>query len=178
MKKFLAIILVLVTALSIVGCKQAAADFSKLDLKVNGFGENLVNKCEFGIKPETTELNADAIKSQLEFFRIDPNDLKVVDDKPEFFYATTGNQSADFVTIIGAKDVDTAKKLSENEIKNWIANLNETAGYNEKEAPKLEKCINYVAGRYVFVICSNDSEASQKVLDELLNDALKLQDAK
>lgn len=172
MKKIFAIILALVTLMSLCACKKAE-DFSKLTLNAEGFGQNLVNACSFGITPEAVESNEAAIAASLDAFRIDAADLNTVDGKPEFFYATTGNQSADFVMVLGAKDTDTAKKLSEGAIKNWIDSLKKDSGYNPEEAPKLENCINKVAGRYVIVICAKDSAAAEAKLSELLTNALK-----
>ncbi len=171
MKKFFALLLALVTVAGICAC--GGDKYADLSIKVDGFGQNIINGCSFDIVPETAELNADAIKSQLEALRIDPEKLKAADEKPEFFYATTGEQSADFVMVLGAKDAEAAKKLSEGELKTWLDNLRKDSSYNPEEAPKLDSCINKVAGRYVFLICSKDSAAAEKALTELLDNAVK-----
>ncbi len=171
MKKIFALILALVTVLSLCACGKDK--YAELAINVAGFGQNIVNGCSFDIVPETAELNADAIRSQLDALGISADDLKETDGKPEFFYATTGEQSADFVMVIGAKDAETAKKLSDGQLKTWLDNLRKDSSYHPAEAPKLENCINKTAGRYVFVICSKDSAAAESALTELLDNAVK-----
>ena len=167
-KKILAIILALAALTAICAC--GGDKYAKLSVDVSGIGRNLLNIARFEFKPEIVD-NPELAAEQLKLANAD---LNMVDGKPEIFYAVSAS-SPEAVFVIGAKDAAAAKSISQGPVKDWIAAYRKGyESYGPEQVPKLDSCVNMTAGRYVFVVVSNDNAAAKKSLTGLLDTALKI----
>lgn len=171
MKKFLAVLLAAVALVSAVACggdKYADLKISN----INGFGQNLLKEVTFDRQLDVLDDTEFAAKQ----LKLDTDKLNLVDGKPEMFYAVSA-ASPEAVFVIGAKDAAAAKSISSGPIKDWIKfNIEGYNDYGPTHVPKLESCINMTAGRYAFLIVSNDNKAAKDVLTGLLDTSIKIHD--
>ncbi|MBQ7061321.1 MAG: DUF4358 domain-containing protein [Clostridia bacterium] len=168
LNRILAIILVLAALTAVCAC--GGDKYAKLSVDVNGIGRNMLNIARFEFKPEVMDDPAFAAEQ----LKLATADLNMIDGKPEIFYAVSA-ASPEAVFVIGARDAAAAKSISNGPIKNWIADYREGySSYGPEQVPKLDSCVNMTAGRYVFVIVSNDNAAAKKSLTDLLDTALKI----
>ena len=169
MKKLIAILLVLACCCSAFAC-TAADKYADLKVDAAGIGSNLLANCNFEYTPEALD-DPEFSASVLD---LDLADLGTANGAPELFFATNSS-SPENIVVVGAKDAATAKRISENQMKDWIRRNREGyETYGAEQVPKIDSAVNFVAGRYVFVIISNDNPAAKTFLTGLLDTALKI----
>ncbi|MBO4879801.1 MAG: DUF4358 domain-containing protein [Clostridia bacterium] len=180
MKKIIALLLAVVLMGSFLACAAKDNNNDKTDkykdlaLNVTEFGTELVGKCSFENALEPTDNDADSINFALtELLQLDPALLNSTGGVPELYFASTSS-SPERVLVIGAKDAETAKTLSDETMKAWLENYAKLCeGYWDQHIPKLNTAVNKAAGRYVFIIVSNDNTAAAAALDDMLKAAVK-----
>ncbi len=168
MKRIFALILALTALMAVCAC--GGDKYANLKLDVNGIGQNLLKLCSFEMKPEAIDDPAVAVSN----LKLSSDQLNTADGKAEVFYAVSAS-SPEAVMVIGAKDAAAAKAISDGPVKNWIADYRKGyESYGPEQVPKLDSCVNMTAGRYVFLVVSNDNTAAKTTLTGLLDTALKL----
>lgn len=167
MKKLFAAILSLLSIFAVVSCKSDKyADLTIAN--ISGFGQNIINKTSFEYKLDEV-YDYEFVAKQL---KIDMNRINTIDGKAEMFRATYMPEE---VLIIGAKDSEAAKEIVNGPLADWVKDLREGfAEYGPDQVPKLDSCVRMAAGRYAFLIISNDNAAAKNALTTLLDTAIKI----
>lgn len=166
MKKFLALLLALVSVFALAACGDK---YSALSIgSVTGFGQNLVKMASFDYKLDEVDDLAFAAQQ----LKIDLEKVNTVDGKPEMFRAMA---SPEEVLVVGAKTAEAAREIANGPLTDWVNYLREGySDYGPEQVPKIDSCVKTTAGRYAFLIISKDNEAAKKTLNELLDTALKI----
>lgn len=170
MKRFLALLLCMLTAFSMLAC--GGDKYSTLNIEsISGFGQNIVNQCSFEFPLDVLD---DPALAADKTFKIDTDKINVVDGNAEVFCALTSS-SPEVVLVVGAKDPASAKSIIEGPVSAWVKNTAELySGYAAEQVPKLDSCVKMTAGRYAFLVVSSDNAAAKTMLNELIDTAFNI----
>ncbi|MBR5949519.1 MAG: DUF4358 domain-containing protein [Clostridia bacterium] len=172
MKKILALLLAVITVFSLTAC--GGDKYADLNIgSITGFGQNILTRSKFEFN--LSEVDADDLEFSAEtLLKISKDKINYINGKPEMYRAMA---SPEEILIIGATDAAAAKAIINGPIADWVKY--ERDGYSDygpEQVPKIDSCVKTTAGRYVFLIISNDNEQSRNVLNDLLETALKIHD--
>ena len=157
MKKFLALILAVMTVFAFTGCGKTAKQ-----IDINAVGKILDEGCSFEETPAYIDDTAFALNSMA----ADTALVKKTDNGYACYKAVSAS-TPEIVLIIEAVDAKAADELNNGPVKNLITkNIEGYSDYGPEYVPMLESCVNTVAGNYVFLIVCKDNTAAEKLLNE------------
>lgn len=166
MKKILAVLLALITVFALTACGDKYSDLTIGS--ITGFGQNLVTRGDF----EFNLSEVDNLEFALEQLKIDKTKVNYIDGNPEMFRAMA---SPEEVLVIGAKNPEAAKAILNGPIADWVKYQRDGySDYGPDQVPKIDSCVKTIAGRYVFLIVSNENGKAKNVLNDLLDTALTI----
>lgn len=170
MKKILAMLLAVITVFSLTAC--GGDKYADLKIgNITGFGQNIVSNAKF--EYNLSEVPADDLEfSALTLLKISKDKINYIDGKPEMYRSMA---SPEEVLVIGAKDAAAAKEILSGPISDWVKYQRDGySDYGPDQVPKIDSCVKMTAGRYVFLIVSNDAAQAKSILNDLLETTLKI----
>lgn len=161
MKKFIAVILAVVTVFAFTGCGKTVKA-----IDINAVGKTLNEGCSF----EETPAFIDDTEFALTSMAADTALVKKTDNGFACYKAVSAS-TPEIILIIEAVDAKAAETLNNGAVKTWInKNIEGYSDYGPEYIPWLKSCVNTVAGNYVFLIVSKDNTAAEKLLNEQIYD--------
>ena len=169
MKKIFAVLLAVVTACSLVSCN--GRKYAELQISnISGFGHNIINKTDF-----EDELADDSdLKHAAKLLSIELDLINTTDGELEIFRSAAAMPPEE-ITIIGARDAESAKNIVNRAFTDRVRRLHsDFSDLDPEQLPKIKSSVKMAAGRYAFLIISNDNSAAKKALNDLLNTAIRI----
>lgn len=171
MKRILTVFIAVIAVFSLASCSSRKYADLKI-ANIGGFGNNIINKTSFDDQLVETDDREYAAK----LLNIDPQMINTVDGQLEIF-RSAGATPPEEVIIVGAKDAEAAKSIVNGAFADRVKNLrNDFSELDPDQLPKINSCVKMAAGRYAFLVISNDNAAAKKALKELLDTAAKIHD--
>jgi hypothetical protein len=147
--------LVLFCVIALTAC-GGAGERAGETLDIRGLAEALIGGIAFADRPE--EASADAFYAM---YAIDPADESVTD----FVFRTSTGATAEEVTIIEARDAESATALMKIARARIASQKAEFEDYAPDEMTKLNDPVLLRKGKYIILCLSNDNAAAETIIE-------------
>lgn len=161
MKKYLIMVLALITALVLTACEGE----KEIGISVHDMGEKMLNA---GKKlPQMSVVDGDSENTEDLFLSLSDIDYDKVED---YFYAYSSNGSADEVAVIKLKKSKDADETKESLRSHMQGRRTMFQSYKPEEIETIDNGLVFSNGRYVVLVIAKDSSKIKAEFEKMMEE--------